>query len=96
MNIRWFLLAFALGIGMASAAPPATPRRRAAKLDHARTAQERGSRVHVLKDVIVVGREQRPMAVIDLSPERFSFSVGTARHSQRDRPFLPAGSAERW
>lgn len=96
MNIRWLVCAFALSMGVASAEPPTTPRRRAAKLDHARSAQERGSRVHVLKDVIVVGRGQRPMAVVDLSPERFGFPVGTARYSQHDRRFLPTRSLERW
>lgn len=36
------------------------------------------------------------MAVIDLSPERFNFSVGTAPAATTDRVHVPASSAERW
>ena len=97
MSIRWFVLAMVLSAGVAAAEPARQPpRRRAAKLDQRRSGEARQGKIHVMKDVIVVGRDRRPMAVIDLSPERFNCSVGTARYSTTDRVHVPASSAERW
>ncbi len=98
MSIRWFLFAFVVSTGLASAepAPNRAPRRRAAKLDQQRSSQEKKGKVHVLTEIVVPGRDQRPMAVIDLTPQRFQFSVGTARYSTTDRVHVPASAAERW
>jgi hypothetical protein len=50
----------------------------------------------VIRDVIIVGRPQRPLSVLDTSAQRFAFPVGTARYSPRDRAFVPRGRGERW
>lgn len=75
---------------------PKAPRRRAAKHDRQRSAEVRRGRVHVIDDVIIVGRPQRPLSVLDTAAERFRFPVGTARYSPADRRFLPADTRENW
>ena len=64
------------------------PRRRVERHDAQQT------RVHRIQTVIVVGRRQLPQASIELTVQRPTFSVGTARYSERDRRFLRPG--ERW
>jgi hypothetical protein len=70
---------------------PERPRRRAQKLDHSRSVQERRARVHVIDTVTVVGRSQRPMSVFEVNVKAFRFPVGTARYSPRDRRFVRRG-----
>ncbi|MBK7580442.1 MAG: hypothetical protein IPI67_09580 [Myxococcales bacterium] len=82
-----------------AAQPPAKvtrPLRRAAKHDKLRSEAVRGSRVHVMTEVIVVGRPQRPLSVLETAAQPFRFPVGTARYSAPDRRFLPAEAHERW
>jgi len=91
----WFLLA-CLTWSSLSLAEGRVPRRRADKHDRARSAAVKGSRVQVIDDVIIVGRPQRPLAVVDTGAQRFRFAVGTARYSKSDRRFLPADTQENW
>lgn len=80
----------------ALAEAPKAPRRRAAKHDQVRSAEVRRGRVHVIDDVIIVGRPQRPLSVLETAAERFRFPVGTARYSPADRRWLPADARENW
>lgn len=74
----------------------AVPKRRAAKHDQARSLAVKGARVHVMTDIWIVGRPQRPLSVLDTAAQPFRFPVGTARYSPGDRRFLPADTQERW
>lgn len=106
--VKCLLVSFIAAID-AHAEPPSAPapsapaekakpprKRRASQHDQARTQAVKGARIHVIDDVIIVGRPQRPLSVLETSTEPFRFPVGTARYSKRDRQFLPAETQERW
>ena len=90
MKTRTLLVALALSFIAAPAVAEdgKRPRRRVERHD----AEQ--SRVHRIETVVVYGRRQLPLASIELTVQRPTFSVGTARYSERDRRFIRKG--ERW